>query len=809
MIKVAVSAITIGIVGLSSWLAYTIGFPLIIALLAAAAIVRVSVSLMPQIATKIVRPEPGYLPEGRTIIRLNQALIAISAAALFAFIIALWNRLLPAIGVRDDTLRSFIIAIVVVLPVVFSRTLQIQYADAARPASRHNRTFSRGSTTAVVVIHGIGAKKAGGPLQSVAGPLEQFLYRQAPGTVSVTRRDSTDNLPEYTEFLYESTIGRGQQRSTQRVVMLEVLWADIGRRTSGVRSLIWILKSLPLLGLLVIAPDNRDLNDVSLSRLAYRLTFPVLIVLSLLQPAIRLWVLVLIIAVISTVIFRRTNLIGDVQMAAVNEAAVGEIVENINATIDQALSVAKRVIVVAHSQGGYLSHRALQVRSLSGGSHEKIELVGVGSGLKPIWLLKRFGDWQSVGVATILLLGVSATFISLIPIVLGLLQYATPWIRDWAQPAVRSLIVAPSFSKVHPVPFDWHVMLLWSWKYPLSPVPDLWQVAILASGLLLLFFARWRVLPRFRALRDTDLMRPEALSQWTEITSTIDSVGRLAFPRLLGAEIIETSGVGNPFIDHISYFRVSSPTTWLLASQVFRGVVRQQLPTLRQWAHYLVFRIWRARDFATTLGVLVITIYALDRLSPGVRGIRALAAQLHHPGWAFAALLGIAAIGPIFGAIDRYRMSRAMAVYPIESPPTLTVHSPRARIALLVAWGFVATVVGLSAHFLVQYPAMSITELRLLPIAPVVASGLLFVVAAALSAGYRPSIWTWAVVLVTFFYWMTYLPGRGGAYLVYLTVLVIGAALCTVIVYRRYSYTLLLPSSSWPGDYSYMMRKKN
>jgi hypothetical protein len=154
-------------------------------------------------------------------------------------------------------------------------------------------------------------------------------------------------------------------------------------------------------------------------------------------------------------------------------------------------------------------------------------------------------------------------------------------------------------------------------------------------------------------------------------------------------------------------------------------------------------------------------------------------------------------------------MSRAMAVYPIESPPTLTVHSPRARIALLVAWGFVATVVGLSAHFLVQYPAMSITELRLLPIAPVVASGLLFVVAAALSAGYRPSIWTWAVVLVTFFYWMTYLPGRGGAYLVYLTVLVIGAALCTVIVYRRYSYTLLLPSSSWPGDYSYMMRKKN
>jgi hypothetical protein len=434
--------------------------------------------------------------------------------------------------------------------------------------------------------------------------------------------------------------------------------------------------------------------------------------LSILQPSLRIFAVALLIIVFLYTIILRTNLVGDVRLAAANEEAVKEITRSINEAIDQAFSMASKVIVVGHSQGGYLSLRAIGDRGSAAG--RGLEFIGVGSGLKPIWLLHKFGR-KSFLFGTSLLVGFGMVLLSLMPILVGLVQWESAWFQVWLPSAVKSLIVAPDMSGVHPVVGDWRLFMPISLSDPFAPVPDLRQAGLFAVGVTILLVIRWRALPHLRRLREVALTRPDVLRRWIEISSSVDSVGRLAFPRLSGAEIYESAGVGNPLLDHVSYFLLGSPAAWFICARLFPDLLEKSVPTMRQWAHYLNERAWRVRRFTANLGLLVLAVYVFDRLAPGGRGFHELTAQMRHPGWTFAVFLSLTVLAPVLGLAYRFVFARAMTNHPMEPPPPSKKISAGRRTAIFWAWFYCAAWVGASGHFLVRYPDMSPTEIQLLP----------------------------------------------------------------------------------------------
>ena len=797
-VKFIVIFAILSLFALCAWLNNWIGLPAYFLFLFALGLIRISFYLMGALGARFAPVVEGFLRVGRTTFRPSRfrAFLGIVTLLLLSYIS--WRFLFPILKVTSATRAIAAIAAIWIASLTWVRGIEVRYFRASGPAPGRKRAPTRDSTTAVVVVHGIGSKKPGGPLRSVANPVEQFLYRQAPQEVWVTRQPARGGEPEQVEFIYEKTV-KGK-RLKQRVVMTEVLWADVKHRPHRLKTIGWFLRSFPLMILLAVAPDHNDAARWYIRRIVYRLAYTFFIILSIMQPSVRPWALIFLLALALTTAFRRTNLLGDIQMASVDENEVVKIVHNINSVIDRALATASRVVVVAHSQGGYLSHRALQARALSSIAPARLELVGVGSGLKPIWLLREFSR-RSFALTSTLLIGVTLVLLSLMPIPLGFLQWEKPWFQDWMPAAVRSLVIAPSFSAVHPVRVDWRQFLFLPWpgKYPLAPVPDLPQSIIFSMGLLLLFIARWKIAPRVKALQREALGRPIAIHRWTEISSPADTVGRLAFPRLSGADVYESPGFGNPLIDHISYFRLSSPATWFLSTILFPDVIGRVVPTLRQWAHYINYRFWRGRDFAATLGVMLLAVYTFDRLNPGARGIRVLAAQIRHPGWTFIAFLCLTATLPVLGVLDYYRFLLAVKTYPIGSPPGLKVISLRRRIVLFWIWFYFAAWAGASGRFLVRYSSMSGTEIRLLPIAPIVTTGIFFTLAAALLVGYRPSRWTWSCIVALGGYWFTYLPGRGATFMMYVIILAIVTGGLTALIYRR-SSSIDLPDSYWPSS---------
>jgi hypothetical protein len=373
--------------------------------------------------------------------------------------------------------------------------------------------------------------------------------------------------------------------------------------------------------------------------------------------------------------------------------------------------------------------------------------------------------------------------LSLMPILVGLIQWVSAWYQVWLPGAVKSLVMASEISSFHPVRSDWRLFVPISLSDPFAPVPDLWQAGVFAVGTAIVLVVRWRALPHLRRLQEVELTQPSALRRWVEISSSVDSVGRLAFPRLSGAEIYESAGVGNPALDHISYFRLGSPATWFISAKLFPDLLEKSVPTMRQWTHYLNERAWRVRRFMANLGLLVLTVYVFDRLAPGGHGFHELTAQMHHPGWTFAVFLGLTVLAPVLGFAYRLIFARAMTNHPMEQPPSARMISAGRRTIVFWAWFYCAAWVGVSGHFLVRYPNMSPNEIRLLPEAPIVLAATFFTLAAALQAGYRPSWWTWAMTFALSSYWASYLPGRSNMFILMVALYALLAGAVTAYLY--------------------------
>jgi hypothetical protein len=497
----------------------------------------------------------------------------------------------------------------------------------------------------------------------------------------------------------------------------------------------------------------------------------------------------------STTIFRKSNLIGDVRMAATDDAEVAKIIGEINQSIDSALAVADRVVIVGHSQGGYLSYHALREREPTA-KGKNIHLIGVGSGLKPIWVLKHFTNGWTILRTWLLILGYFFILVSLLPVFLGVLAFEKPNLITWSSKAALSLSDITSRSPFRPASPDWGV----DPQSLLVFAPDYKQVILFAVGLALVLLGRRKAV--FLAQPDVDpLQRPTAVRRWTEITSSIDSVGRLAYPHLFDAEVWDNPSYGNPLLDHISYFRRSSPVTWYLASHFFAPLLGSTAPALRCWANYLDVRTWRARSFVTALGILLLGAYAINRVDPSARGLGSLSAQVTHPGYLLFGLLLIAAINPVLAICDRYRMTRFVASKPIQPPPRIVQSPAMLRWGNFAAWVSIAAFAFGSGHHLIKYAPMTSAEGRILPVAPIVMGVALCVLAAAIGAGYHFSWWFWAFFLGFIFYWSSYLPGEGQIF-VFLDFAILLLSALSAFSLKISSRQIELEDSAWPGYYA-------
>src|ERR1044072_3978106 len=102
----------------------------------------------------------------------------------------------------------------------------------------------------------------------------------------------------------------------------------------------------------------------------------------------------------------RFNVVGHVVVAATDSAELHKIHDRVEEALGWARAHAKRVVVVAHSQGGYLAHDVLS--NAAAPQRHTVELVGVGSGLKPSWLLRQLHRRRVLAAAWIALLSVVA-----------------------------------------------------------------------------------------------------------------------------------------------------------------------------------------------------------------------------------------------------------------------------------------------------------------------------------------------------------------------------------------------------------------
>ncbi|MFE2304840.1 hypothetical protein [Streptomyces sp. NPDC059411] len=272
-------------------------------------------------------------------------------------------------------------------------------------------------------VHGIGNQKPGTTLEW--GRSTFSALRDVHGEQVLSWKDQPlADSPEDTSTRHaEVVVSLGGTR--HRALFAEALWADkfaeLGRPSLR-RTLTFLLASLPLL-FWVVGPDRRDLRVLTSPsrslrargeawlaqmRLLWRLlTLAVVstaLAYGIVLAARSLLASALLLALLALLVRSRRNLLWHVRVAAVDEERTQQLLAHLHRKLEWMERHCDEVVVVAHSQGGYLMHRVLSPTADQ--RHPKVRrFIGVGSGLKPISLLKTFdnsgigpGLWGLVGL---------------------------------------------------------------------------------------------------------------------------------------------------------------------------------------------------------------------------------------------------------------------------------------------------------------------------------------------------------------------------------------------------------------------------
>jgi hypothetical protein len=634
------------------------------------------------------------------------------------------------------------------------------------PNKPTRREPSERAEVGVVFVHGIGNQEPGSLLEKWAQPCADALgtLGESRGFVVKREREPSATAAEPQSMM----LCLGKAGRVRRVLLTEAIWSDSFQRPPWWRSVIWAVRSLPAV-VLLFAPDHRDAalleDDVPVSfgaelrgqfarhfrghlvgaservalRLVYRVFTGVLLIGLLLVAIAEYHALAVLLAVAMVAYLASArNVVGHIVVAASEASELERIRSRVRGCIDWTLDRCDRVLVVAHSQGGFVCHSILATAAEPSPPKGVRGLIGVGSGLKPIWLLKQLSNskiaaavWittiaTAIGEASIFSL-LSGTDPSLTAAAKGLIDLGA--LAALPVAAVSAVSVREALSGIESIPL---IGLPDSFRHP-GGLP-IFGLAAFFSGWLIARRA-WTV-----ALANGVEARPRAIKarRWIELSSYHDPVGRLLFPPLPPPATENAVAVGgHPIRDHIAYFRRSSVLPWMVASEVFKTMKIRPQREIALATAALQLSAERRRLLRSGLFVAVLIGGTLPLVASG----RPLFAAIASLG---VVLLGVSLVLSLtFLALETRANRRVLAALqtgirdgtPFQLP-RLPVPPAKRRAPACVAFGM--SVLTFCVIFaLADYPSReqgSAGEFVLL-------TALFATYCAAIVAGYRPSRW--------------------------------------------------------------------
>ncbi|WP_208882378.1 hypothetical protein [Streptomyces armeniacus] len=336
----------------------------------------------------------------------------------------------------------------------------------------------------------------------------------------------------------------------------------------------------------------------------------------------------------------RLNVADHVIMAATRDKERERLLDFLEDRLHWMRKHCDEIVFIAHSQGGFLAH---QLMARHGGRNQEkvIRMVGVGSGLKPIWILQQMRRplvavvaWM-IPIASLCLTWGASPFIE--PgnseIAAGTLMHVQAITPSLAMP-----LIAHSSDFVTTMQNDVveatnrilsGVLVVGEMTWERWTAIGVSVTLTIACGLIL----RFRILSEAR----TPLTLPSTNSSmqlvWEEYSSQHDVVGRMLLPTLpQGVEREATPVLGHPLSDHTAYFdsdgllvrRLATGMLADLESSTSRGFgARPWAETVARYERTLRKQHDRRRCFQAVLMLWVASAALLPRVARGATLVEA------------------------------------------------------------------------------------------------------------------------------------------------------------------------------------------
>lgn len=413
------------------------------------------------------------------------------------------------------------------------------------------------------------------------------------------------------------------------------------------------------------------------------------------------------------------------------------------------------VVIVAHSQGAYLSHQLLLRRGVR---NKVARFVAVGSGLKPLWVLRQLRDPWSMLVLWSLPISIILIFWGVSPLLFAWLISAVVMLGDLI--SIGSLLFGGTFLDVIlGSPFVAVEDMSWVVLYDFNNFFLVFGDLTILNGVLIFlgvgvvkfsgFLMVRYVIPRIRE----GLVLPSSGGrgrpmEWQEFSSVHDAVGRWLMPGLpQGVEQDPIPVLGNPIFDHTGYF--DSRGLWLrkmsgsilmdlerltgrdFGSAVWNGVgerymvvLREQHDSRRRFQSLVLFGVpilLFLSPFSVEFGLISNILAQLLIIVFLMAGFLSLGVWSHHQ-------IARALDGELRGVVGPQALARV-----------LSRRSRKVPALMLMAAGLAAFCGGSGVFaFATMYPQGPVPA----PWGMVVGSIFLWVLAAAVQSGY-PIKWWW------------------------------------------------------------------
>lgn len=489
----------------------------------------------------------------------------------------------------------------------------------------------------VVLVHGIGGQKPGDTLESWTPIIRGALggvTRESGRTVSPLRSCSAP-VGDTDAPAYEMTLER-KGHATARVLVTEAHWADKYRSRRLLGTLPWVARIGPAL-ILPFLPDARDRHSAGWQlaiRLLMRILSPfmVLTLIMALPRGLQLAATALTAAALLMMVTnQRFNLAGHVQMAAEDDAALAAVQEHLTMVVESTRQVSTKTLVIAHSQGGYLAHRTLRDLPTWTGT-----LISLGSGLRPITALRVMGSRPAYVV------GCWAALIGTLLTEIWLLTHFDPGqvVSPFRQMGIDEGLLFMALV-VGVVPTD-----LWDSATPLGTkeavvqsLPrltlDWWFVCAAGAFLTALLIVRLWGDEFTTAMRIAPLRRTD----WTDITTHHDLVGRLTVPPL-PPSVDEKAVIihGNALMDHTRYLNTPGITAWLVADRIANMVGFASKAKIETSRRNALARSTRRHDLRIAAVAAPLSLVGLTAILDGRDPLGSMIAAVPHLAWVFLLL---------------------------------------------------------------------------------------------------------------------------------------------------------------------------